>query len=428
MWLIPGQTLNETEDLNVKFFEIYIKNKGLARLIVSAGIVFMTLTMTGCKKDDKPVSQKSGPPEVGIVVVETKPVPLTAELAGRTSAYLIAEVRPQVGGILQKRLFTEGTNVNAGEILYQIDPATYKAAYNSAKAALAKAEANLIPARLNADRLEGLVKMQAVSRQDHDNATAAVKQAEADVESAKAAVEATRINLDYTKVVAPISGRIGKSTVTTGALVTASQPTALATIQQLDPIYVDVTCSSADMLTMKQAMARGEIKKTGADKPRVDLVLENGRPYPLKGTLEFYEATVEQSTGSIALRTVFPNPDDILLPGMYVRAIIQVGITEKGILVPQQGVSRNQKGDAIAFVVDDTNTARQRMLQLSRAIGDQWLVLSGLSAGDRLIVEGIQRVRAGTVVKTVPFTEKKIGQAPAAGPDARSEKQIEGGK
>ncbi len=409
---------------------LYSRTKHSFKMIAVIGLLVTSLSMTGCGKESNAVVPKSGPPEVGIVVIEPKPVTLTTELSGRTSAYLIAEVRPQVGGIIQKRLFTEGADVKAGEILYQIDPATYQAAYNSAKAALAKAEANLIPAQLKAERFEELVKIQAVSRQDHDNATAALKQAEADVESAKAAVEAAWINLAYTRVVAPISGRIGKSTVTTGALVTASQPTALATIQQLNPMYVDVTQSSAEMLRLKQAWASGQIKKTGPNQTKVRLMLEDSTPYSLEGTLKFSDVTVDQSTGSITLRTVFPNPKQTLLPGMFVRAIIQEGVADQAILIPQQGVSRNPKGESIALVVDDAGTVQQRLLTLNRAVGDQWLVSSGLSGGDRLIVEGVQKARPGTSVKAVPFIENKTDSAPAssAGPEAQPVKQTDGGK
>jgi membrane fusion protein (multidrug efflux system) len=398
----------------MKFSKVFIQNRHKIKMIAILEILIMTVIITGCGKNSDAVGQKTGLPEVGIVVVELKPVVLTTELSGRTSPYLIAEVRPQVGGIIQKRLFTEGANVKAGEVLYQIDPATYQAAYNSAKAALTKAEANLIPVRLRAERYQELVKINAVSQQDYDNASAALKQAEADVESAKAAVETASINLAYTHVVAPISGRIGRSSVTTGALVTASQPTALATIQQLDPIYVDVTQSSSEMLRLKQALASGQLKKTGAKQAKVKLLLEDGSLYPLKGTLQFSEVTVDQSTGSITLRTVFPNPKHTLLPGMYVKAVLQEGISEKGILVPQQGVSRNTKGESIALVVDKSGTVQQRMLTINRAIVDQWLISSGLASGDQLIVEGAQKVRPGATVKAVPFNENKNVSAPNA--------------
>jgi membrane fusion protein, multidrug efflux system len=409
--------------------KVHIQTSDRFKMIAIVGVLVMGLVIGGCGKKGDAVGKKpSAPPEVGIIVVAFQPVQMTTELSGRTSAYMIAEVRPQVGGIIQKRLFIEGTEVQAGDVLYQIDPATYQAAYNSAKAALSKAEANLIPAQLKAQRFEDLVKIQAVSKQDHDNTIAALKQTEADVESAKAAVETARINLAYTRVVAPISGRIGRSTVTTGALVTANQPTALATIQQLDPMYVDVTQSSADMLRLKQALASGQFKKSGPNQAKVNLMLEDGTAYALEGTLKFSEVTVDQSTGSITLRTVFPNPKQTLLPGMFVRAVLQEGIAEKAILVPQQGVSRNPKGESIALVVDDTGTVQQRLLTIGRAIGDQWLVASGLSGGDRLIVEGVQKARPGTAVKAVPLNENKTGAAPAAGPEAQPKKQTEGGK
>ncbi|MFA5073130.1 MAG: efflux RND transporter periplasmic adaptor subunit [Nitrospirota bacterium] len=376
--------------------------------------------LPACKKEPK---QPPPPPEVSVIMVKPQRVALTMELPGRTSAHLLAEVRPQVNGVIQNRLFTEGSDVKAGDILYQIDPAMYQAAYNNAKATLARAEANIIPAQLKAQRFEELIKIQAVSRQDYENATAALKQAAADVESARAALETARINLAYTRVAAPISGRIGRSSVTTGALVTASQPSALATIQQLDPIYVDVTQSSSEMLRLKQALASGQLKKSGRTGAKVKLLLENGIPYSLEGTLKFSEVTVDQSTDSITLRTVFPNPRHTLLPGMFVRAVIHEGIAEKGILIPQQGVNRNPKGESIALVVDDAGTVQQRLLILDRAIGDQWLVVSGLSSGDRLIVEGMQKVRPGTTVKTVPFIENKTAAAATSGSEVQTKKQ-----
>jgi membrane fusion protein (multidrug efflux system) len=342
---------------------------------------------------------------------------LTTELPGRTSAYLIAEVRPQVGGIIQKRLFTEGSDVKEGEVLYQIDPAVYQATYNSAKAALARAEANLIPIRLKAGRYAELVKINAVSQQDYDDANAALKQAEADVEAGKAAVEIARINLAYTKVTAPISGRIGRSSVTNGALVTASQPAALATIQQLSPIYVDVTQSSAELLRLKQNLASGLLKSNGAAQARVRLILEDGSPYPLQGTLKFSEVTVDQSTGSITLRAIFPNPKHMLLPGMFVRAILEEGVNEHAILVPQRGVTRNPAGNAMVMVVGSEEKVEPRVIKVPRTVGENWLVSEGLKAGDRVILEGLQKARPGTPVKAVPFGSKADG-TPAAAPKA----------
>ncbi|MBT1075107.1 efflux RND transporter periplasmic adaptor subunit [Geobacter grbiciae] len=389
------------------------------RLITVAGLLAIGMMVGGCGKKTNGAPPPSGPPEVGVVTIQPQRVELTTELPGRTSPHLIAEVRPQVSGIIQKRLFTEGSDVKAGQVLYQIDPSTYQAAFASAKATLARTEANLIPARLKEERFRDLVKIKAVSQQDYDDANAALKQAEADVASAKAAVETARINLGYTKVTAPISGRIGRSTVTDGALVTANQPTALATIQQLSSMYVDVTQSNADLLKLKQNLASGLMKHDGAAQARVKLLLEDGSPYPLSGTLKFSEVTVDQSTGSITLRAVFPNPKQILLPGMFVRAIVEDGVSEQAILVPQRGVTRNPKGDATALVVGAENKVESRVIKVARTVGDNWLVSDGLKAGDRVILEGIQRAKPGTPVKAVPFgvkpeTAPSGAQQPAA--------------
>ena len=393
------------------------------KLFLFMGILVGSLMLTACgKKNGAGGPMQSGPPEVAVMVVKPERVALTTELAGRTSAYLVAEVRPQVGGIIQKRLFTEGTDVKAGEVLYQIDPATYQAVYNSAKAALAKVEANLIPVRLKAGRYQELVKINAVSQQDYDDANAALKQAEADVEGGKAALEIARINLAYTSVTAPISGRISRSSVTVGALVSASQATALATIQQIDQVYVDVTQSSAEMMLLKQDLASGRLRSAGAGQSRVKLLLENGAPYPLEGALKFSEVTVDQSTGSITLRTVFPNPKHTLLPGMYVRAIIEEGVNDQAILVPQQGVTRNGKGDPTALVVDGSDNVELRVLKLERSIGDKWLVSGGLKAGDRVILEGLQKVRPGSPVKVALFGSKPDATPAAAAQPAAAGK------
>lgn len=374
---------------------------GMTGTGITAAMLLMGLTMTACgNQAAKSAPSQGGPPEVGIVVIRPERVSITSELAGRTSPYLIAEVRPQVGGIIQKRLFTEGANINTADVLYQIDPAGYKAAHSSAKAALSRAEATLVPVRLKAERYRDLVEINAVSRQDHDEALAALKQAEADVQAAEAALEMAGINLAYTSVRAPISGRIGRSTVTTGALVTANQVNALATIQQLDPIYVDVTQSSAEVLRLKQKQAAGQFRK-GSGSAKVQLLLEDGGVYPLSGTLKFSDVTVDQGTGSVTLRAVFPNPKHLLLPGMYVRAIVEEGFSEEAILVPQQAVSRNSKGDAVVMVVNASDTVEPRQIRAERAIGDKWLVTGGLASGDRLIVEGLQKAMPGTPVKAV---------------------------
>jgi membrane fusion protein (multidrug efflux system) len=337
------------------------------------------------------------------VTVNPERLVLTTELPGRTSAYSVAEIRPQVNGIVQERLFNEGSDVNAGSVLYRIDPAPYQAAYNNAVAALARSEASLPPIRLKAERFRELIAVKAISQQDFDNAVAALKQAEADIEYSKATVESARINLAYTRITAPISGRIGKSNVTVGALATAYQASAFATIQQLDPIYVDATQSSANLLQLKRNIAAGRIKGSGPDQARVKLLLEDGTPYPQEGTLKFSEVTVDPSTGSFILRMVFPNPKHTLLPGMYVRAVVQEGVVDRAILVPQQGVSRDPKGNPVALIADGSGKVEQRMITVARAIGDRWLVSEGLNPGDRLIVEGSQRIRPGSSVRVVPF-------------------------
>lgn len=386
-----------------------------AMSFVMAGALAGALMIAGCGKKNNANMAAAGPPEVGVIVIQPQSVTLTTELPGRTSAHLIAEVRPQVGGIILKRLFTEGSDVKAGQVLYQIDPATYKAAYASARAAQSRAEANLMPARLKEQRFRDLVKIKAVSQQDYDDANAALKQAEADLASSKAAVESARINLAYTRVTAPISGRIGRSTVTNGALVTASQASALATIQQLSSVYVDVTQSSAEMLRLKQNLASGLLKENGSTQARVNLKLEDGSAYPLPGTLKFSEVTVDQSTGSITLRAVFPNPKQVLLPGMFVRAIVEEGVNNQAILVPQRGVSRNQAGNATALVVGAGDKVEQRTIKVARTVGDNWLVSEGLKPGDRVILEGLQKAKPDTKVKVVPF-----GSKPAAAPTTGS--------
>ncbi|MFA5043805.1 MAG: efflux RND transporter periplasmic adaptor subunit [Kiritimatiellia bacterium] len=346
--------------------------------------------LTGCGKFGKAGGPPRGSaPEVAVMVIQPERLTLNAELPGRVSAYLVAEVRPQVSGIIQNRLFEEGGDVKAGDLLYQIDPALYEAA-------LAKAEANLAAIRSRAERYKELVAVKAVSRQDYDDITAALKQAEAEVKS-------TRINLAYTGIAAPISGRIGKSSVTIGALATAYQPVPFATIQQLDQVYVDVPQSSVNLLRLKADMASGNLKSDVMNQTKVRLLLENGTSYPLEGVLKFSDVTVDPSTGSFILRMVFPNPDHILLPGMFVRAVIEEGVIEQALLVPQQGVARDPKGNPVALIVDAESKVQQRMLTLDRAVGNKWLVPAGLKPGDQVIVEGVQKARPGASVKVVPF-------------------------
>ena len=376
------------------------------RLLATALLAALSFTATACGKKQPPMPP-SGPPEVGFVTIQPQRVALTTELSGRTAPYLIAEVRPQVGGIIKQRLFTEGSDVKAGQVLYQIDPASYEAALASARANQAKAEATLGSIRLKAERYGDLVKIKAVSQQDNDDAQASLKQAEAEVAAAKAAVETARINLAYTRVTAPISGRIGRSAFTDGALVTANQATALATIQQLSPMYVDVTQSSAELLKLKKNLASGLFKKGNSNQAPVRLLLEDGSPYPLPGILKFSEVTVDQSTGSVTLRALFSNPHQLLLPGMFVRAVVEEGTNEQALLVPQRGVTRNPKGEALAMVVGAEEKVEPRPLKVVRTVGDSWLVAEGIKPGDRVIVEGIQRARPGTPVKAVPFGSKK---------------------
>jgi membrane fusion protein (multidrug efflux system) len=370
--------------------------------VLSALAIFIWI-VTGCGQHPSKMQKQGDLPEVTVVTVKQEKVTLTTELAGRVSAYLVAEVRPQVGGIIQKRLFKEGENVRSGEVLYLIDPATYQAAYDSAKAALAKAQANVTTLRYRSERYKELVTIRAVSQQDYDDAMAALKQTEADIEAGKAAVETARINLAYTRVTAPIAGRIGKSSVTVGALVIAGQGEPLSTIQQINPVYVDVTQSSASLLRLQQNMASGKLKLDRFNRAKVNLILEDNTPYPLEGILQFRDVTVDQTTGSFILRVVFPNPQNILLPGMYVRAVLEEGVNDQAILVPQQSITRDQKGNPFALIVDDANKVQMRMLAVDRTIVDKWLVSSGLAPGDRVIVEGIQKVKPGASVQVIPF-------------------------
>jgi len=397
-------------------------------LSVAVGGLAAGLISTACapSHNEAAMPGPAGPPEVAVLSVQPECVRITTELPARAAAYLVAEVRPQVGGIIQERLFEEGSDVKQGDVLYRIDPAPYQAAYDNAVAGLARAEANLPPIRLKVARYKEALEAKAVSQQAYDEALGALKQAEADVEYWKAAVQSARINLGYTRVTAPISGRIGKSNVTVGALVSAHQPVPLAVIQKLDPIYVDAPQSSANLLRLRRGLASGRIRGDEAGQTRVRLLLEDGTPYPLEGTLKFADVTVEPSTGSLILRMVFPNPDYVLLPGMYVRAVVEEGVVEQAILVPQQAVSRDPKGNAIAMVVDAQNRVQVRMLAADRAIGDKWLITSGLAAGDRVIVEGLQRVRPGVPVRVVPFEAgRSRGPATGSAPSAPSTRQAE---
>ncbi|EPL8006810.1 efflux RND transporter periplasmic adaptor subunit [Klebsiella aerogenes] len=375
-----------------------------ARVSLLASLIISTLLLTGCDNSGDQQAQPQAP-QVSVHVVRSEPLSVTTELPGRTSAFRVAEVRPQVSGIILKRNFVEGSDIKAGESLYQIDPATYQAAWNSAKGDEAKAEAAAAIAHLTVKRYVPLLGTQYISQQEYDQAVATAHQADADVVAAKAAVESARINLAYTKVTSPIDGRIGKSSVTEGALVTNGQADAMATVQQLDPIYVDVTESSNDFMRLKQ-----ESLQRGDDSKSVLLIMENGQPYSLKGSLQFSDVTVDESTGSITLRAVFPNPQHTLLPGMFVRARIDEGINPQAILVPQQGVTRTPRGDATVMIVNAQNQVENREVTAAQAIGDKWLITSGLQNGDKVIVSGLQKVRPGVTVKATEDTAAPAAQ------------------
>ena len=368
------------------------------RCLPLSGFIVCAALLTGCDGQENP-QQHAQAPQVSVHIVKSAPLAVTTELPGRTDAYRVAEVRPQVSGIILHRNFTEGSDVKAGESLYQTDPATYQAAYDNAKGELVKAQAAANIAHLTVKPYVPLVGTQYVSKQEYDQAVATAQQADASVVAAKAGVESARINLAYTKVTSPINGRIGKSSVTEGALVTNGQATALATVQQLDPIYVDVTQSSSDFMRLKQQTS---LQK--GDTSSVELLMENGQPYPLKGTLQFSDVTVDESTGSITLRALFPNPQHMLLPGMFVRARIDEGTQPDAILVPQQGVTRTPRGDATVLVVNEKNQVESRTVVAPQAIGDRWLITEGLKNGDRVIISGLQKVRPGVTVVAIPDT------------------------
>lgn len=398
----------------------------LCKFLIGLVLVLGGAFGSGCKST--PAPPKAGLAEVAVVKVQSERVVLTTDLPGRTSAYLVAEIRPQVSGLLQKRLFEEGSNIEVGQVLYQIDPVQYQAALDQGKAALAMseadvtlAEANLPAIRSRAERLNGLVKIHAVGQQEYDDASAALRQAEANLGVRKTAVEVNRanlesakINLAYTPIKAPISGRIGKSNITVGAMVTAYQPTPLAVIQQLDPVYVDVTQANAELLRLRRSLERGDLKRGGGSQRRVKLLLEDGSEYPVTGTLQFHDVTVDPTTGSVILRLVFANPKQVLLPGMFVRAVVEEGVNEQALLVPQQGVTRDPKGNPIALLVNSAGKVEQRPLTLDRAIKDKWLVTKGLAPGDQLIVEGNQNVRDGDTVKAVAFEQPGTQNQPSA--------------
>ena len=400
-----------------------MQRRGSLSLCACALAVCACLVLiAGCSREQQ-AGQQRPTPEVSTVTVAPREVALSTELSGRTSAYRIAEIRPRVSGLVEKRLFTEGSNVKEGQVLYQIDPAPFTAELDNAQAALAEAKAKLPTTSLRASRYKALVSHSALSQQDYDDAASNLDQVKASITSLEARVETARINLGYTKVIAPIPGRIGKSSVTDGAIVTAYQSTALATIQQLDPIYVDVPQSTADMLRMKARFKEGLLNPQEKDHNKVRLILEDGKPYPLEGTLQFSDVTVDPTTGSVTLRLIFPNPEGDILPGMFVKAVIKEGVNPKAILVPQQGVSRDAKGNPYALLVDAENKVELRKLTLDRAIGNEWLVADGLAPGDRVIVEGLQMLRPGTVVKATALAQGDPQSAGEGHAEAKPAKQ-----
>ncbi|MGE4410054.1 MAG: efflux RND transporter periplasmic adaptor subunit [Sphingobium sp.] len=369
--------------------------------LLSGAVLACALMLGGCGDQEEP---QRGPTEVGVAILASGPVTVSTELPGRTASTLMSEVRPQVAGVIQKRLFEEGSYVKAGQPLYQIDPSLYRAAQNEASASLAAAEATLAAAQAKAQRYSALADSEAVSRQDRDDVLASARQAKAAVGQARAQLDTAGINLRFTKVYAPISGRIGRSLVTPGALVTANQATALTTIQQLDPIYVDLTQSSAKLLQLRRALATGQVLPASAT---IRLKLDDGSDYPQSGTVEFTEPIVDPNSGTVTLRARFPNPDGLLMPGMFVRVVAPQSVVPDAILAPQKGIARDAKGAATALIVTRDNKVELRKVTASQAIGDTWLITAGLKAGDRLIVEGTAKVKAGDTVKPVPVSSGK---------------------
>jgi membrane fusion protein (multidrug efflux system) len=378
-----------------------VSPRKLIESAVPAALLLLSVVLTGCKSQAQPAAADPLPPEVGVVTVHQAPVPVTTELPGRTSAFLVAQVRARVDGIVQRREFEEGGDIQADERLYQIDPAPYQAALQSAQAQLARARATLESTSAQADRDKVLVANNAISKQTYVNAVAARDQAAADVESGLAAVRTATINLGYTDIVSPITGRIGPSLVTQGAYVQASAATPMATVQQIDPIYVDLNETSVEGLQLRQQVASGRIHLNGPDQTRVRLVLEDGSSYAREGLLQFTDISVNEGTGSVTVRAIFPNPDHLLLPGMFVRAVIDEGTNDHAMLVPQEGVTHDRNGRATVLVVGKDNKVSQRSVSAPRTLGDSWVVEGGLQEGDRVVVSGVQRVKAGMLVRAV---------------------------
>ena len=384
--------------------------------LISAATAAILLAACGPKQSAPPQQA----PEVGVITIQPTTVPVVTELPGRTSAFLVAQVRARVDGIVLRREFTEGSEVKAGQRLYKIDPAPYIATLNNAKATLAKAQANLVSTTAQASRFKVLVAANAVSKQDYDNAVAAQGQAAADVAAGKAAVDSAQINLGYTDVTSPVSGQIGVSQVTPGAFVQASAATLLATVQQLDPVYVDLTQSSLDGLKLRREVQEGRLKTTGPGAAQVSLILEDGRVYSEKGKLQFTDVTVDQGTGSVTVRAIFRNADKVLLPGMFVRAKIEEGVNQNALVVPQIGVTHDQKGQPTTLVVDADNKVELRQLVTAGTFGSNWVIASGLKPGERVIVQGTDKARPGQPVKPVAAQLPATPDAAASGAPAAS--------
>lgn len=371
-------------------------------------VALLALTLAACTQESKPVPEDPPPVEVVAYTVESSQVPVSTELTGRVVAAVTAEIRPQTGGIVRKRLFTEGSEVEAGQVLYEIDPTSAQTSVNDAEATLRSAEVAVASARAKAVRYRELVKIEAVSQESAEEAEAAYQQAISAVDSAEANLESARLSLSYANVTSPISGRIGRSTVSEGALVTANQTTALATVQQLDPIYLDATQSATEFLHIRQQFEQGKVKLENG-RPVVRLIKDDGSRYDSVGTLELADAIVDETTGTVTVRSLFPNPNNELIPGMYGKIRLEGAVMQNALLVPQVAISRDVKGNALAYVIDDNNTIKERTLTTGQTLGDQWVVESGLQAGERVVVEGLQKVQVGSVVSVAKETEAAAG-------------------
>jgi membrane fusion protein (multidrug efflux system) len=415
IWNVPSRFIARSKE---KFSVISIRK--WFQVSMACGLALACLFAAGCKS--KLMGPPMGPVQVSVIKLQPQQLQLSTELPGRITAYLTAEIRPQVNGIVLKRLFQEGALVHAGQILYQIDPSSYQASLAQARANLASAEANLPSLQAKADRYRDLAAIHAVGQQDYEDAVASLKQAQATVESDKAAVESARINLAYTPITAPITGRIGKSSVTVGGLVSSYQTTVLATVQQIEPVYVDVVQANADLLRLRTRLANGQLKSSGAQENKVKLYLEDGSLYPIEGKLDFRDVTVDTTTGSVTVRMTFANPKQILLPGMYVRAVVQEGIRPDALLLPQQAVSRDPKGLPFVWVIGADGKADRRMIEVDRAIGSQWLVNKGVSASEQVVMEGGDRLKVGMQVLFVPYKTDAAASGTVMVPQAASGK------